>query len=105
MIDGDAIKPRAPGSLAAELIHLAKGLEKNIVRGVLGFLGVAEKAEREIENRAAMLGVKVGELRRRPAGLRLVRTLAICHGLVHERFQWRLDNTSGRMSRWQNTAH
>ena len=38
VVDGDAIKPGARRSFAPELVPLAIGLEKNIMRGVLGSL-------------------------------------------------------------------
>ena len=50
VVDRNPVQPGAPG-----------GLEENIVRGVLGLLGVAQHPQRQIINRAAVLGVKVGE--------------------------------------------
>ena len=63
VIDGDAIKPRAAGRLAPELIQLAECFQKNVMRGVLGFLRVAQVAQGQIINGLAVLVIDVGELR------------------------------------------
>ena len=85
MIDGDAIKPGARRSFTAKLIELAEGFEEHVVRGVLGFLRIAEKPQREVINRAAMFGVKVGESGRRQTGGCRIPVLAVCQRLIHER--------------------
>jgi hypothetical protein len=64
VIDGDAVKPGAPGGFAAKLSHLAKGFEKNIMRGVLGLLRVAQETESEIINRPAVLLINFAKFRR-----------------------------------------
>ena len=84
MIDGDAVKPRAQGRLAAKLIQLAERLQENVMRGVLGLLRVAQDTQGEIINRAAVFGIETGKLRGRQAGWRLIRELTSCDRLVHE---------------------
>ena len=88
MIDGDTVQPGAPGGFTAERVSFAEGLEEHIVGRVLSLLRIAQHAQREIINRAAVLGVKAGEFRRRPFGLRRFRTLLLCQRLVHERLHW-----------------
>jgi hypothetical protein len=58
VVDGDAVEPRAPGRFAAELVHFPERLEKHILRGVLGALRIAEIAEREIVDGAAVFAVR-----------------------------------------------
>ena len=92
MVDGDAVKPRAQGGLAAELVQLAECLQEHIMRGILGLLRVAEKTQRQIINRAAIFLIKTGKFRRAPD-----RLATLCHGftscgwLAHESFHCPLD--------------
>ena len=104
MVDGNAIEPGAPGGIAAELIHLAESLEKNVVRGVLGLLRIAQKAQGKVINRAAVRGVKVGKFRRRQTGLRFIQTLTFCDRAVHESTHNVLDSKAGAKSRRQMRA-
>ena len=53
----------ADGGVAAKLPQLPIDLEENIVRDVLGFLWIGEKAQREIIDRLAVRLVKLGKLR------------------------------------------
>jgi hypothetical protein len=63
MIDSDAVEPRAEGRIAAKLVHLAEGFEEHIMRGILRLFRIAEKAQREVINRAAVLGIKLAKFR------------------------------------------
>jgi hypothetical protein len=62
MVDGDAIKPGAPGGGAAELVEFAEGLEKNVVGNVLGFGGITKKAQCQVIDGAAVSFVEGGEV-------------------------------------------
>jgi hypothetical protein len=86
VIDGDPVEPGAPGGFAPELMGLAEGFQEDVVRGVLGFLGVSEKTEGKVINRPAVLGVKAGKPRGRQTDWRLVQTWLRWCGLAHERF-------------------
>ena len=85
MIDRDAIQPGAPGRFAAERVHFAEGLEKDVVGGVFGFLGIAKEPEGEVVDGAIVFGVKAGKLGGQPRR-DFVRTHSFCQRLVHERF-------------------
>src|SRR5881398_687585 len=65
MIDRNAVKPRPPGGFTPELIHFSEGFEEHVVGCILRFLRIAQVAEREIKNGAAMLFVQSGKFRRR----------------------------------------
>jgi hypothetical protein len=115
MIDGDTVEPGAPGGVAAELVHLAEGLQEHIVGGILGLLRVAEEAQGQVIDGAAVLLVQLSELGRRQPGVRPGRRLArlrrtglsarggrtftFCQRLAHECVHCRLDMSRGRMSR------
>ena len=83
MINGNAVKPRAPGGFPSELIHLPERLEEDVVGGVLGLLGIAEQPEREVIDRAAMFLIEFGKLGRCQPARRVIHTLRLCQRLAH----------------------
>src|SRR5271165_580307 len=99
MVDGDAVKPGADRGLAAKLIQPKKGLQEDVVGGVLGFLRVGEETQGKVINGPAVLLIEAGKLRRRPAGRHPPLDLRRCRGFVHECFHLRLDRVPGKMSR------
>src|SRR5258708_29804787 len=77
MVDGDAVKPGAPGGFAAEFLQVAVCLEENIVGGVLGFLVVAEHSQGQVIHGAAVLSIKICKIGGSQPGLRRLRTLLL----------------------------
>ena len=61
---------------AAELVQIAQGFEEDIVRGVLGLLRVAQEAEGQVINGAAVLAVNRAKLGIPQPVLRLARRWA-----------------------------
>jgi hypothetical protein len=82
VIDRDPINPCPPRGIAAELTHLAESFQKNIVRGVLGFLRVPKKTQGKVIDGAAVLVVESGKFGRRQPGRRLDRALTFCQRLA-----------------------
>src|SRR5258708_38011770 len=77
MVDGDAVKPGAPGGFAAEFLQVAVCLEENIVGGVLGFLVVAEHSQGQVIHGAAVLSIKICKIGWSQPGLWRLRTLLL----------------------------
>jgi hypothetical protein len=99
MIDGDAVKPSAPGGVAPKIGHFAKGFEKNIMSGILGLLRITQKPQSQIINSSTVLLVDGGKFGVRQRSLqRLLGSgfnLRFTHNCVH----WLLDRGASEMSR------
>ena len=62
MVNGNAIEPGAAGGFPTELVHFTEGFEKDVVCGVLGFLGIAQQPQSQVIDRAAVLFIEIGKI-------------------------------------------
>src|SRR5512133_3012231 len=100
MVDGDPVKPRAPGRFAAKRLEVLVSPEENVMRGVLSLLWVAKHAQAKVVNWLAMLGVDLGKRSRPHLYRRHIRLSGrIFHRFAHKRIHQQLDNTRNRTSR------
>ncbi len=87
MIDGDAVKPGARRRLPAKLSQAAHGFKEDVVCGVLGLLRIAQKAQGQVKNGAAVLIIEAGEFLRQNGlfghTLRLGHSAYLFHENLH----------------------
>ena len=80
MVDGNAVKPRAPRGFPAESPEPPVCAQKDIVCCILGFVGVGKQPKAQVKDGAAVLGVEISEIRRtRRCGLRFGRDMFALH--------------------------
>ena len=105
MIDGDAIEPRPRRRVAAKIAPLFEGLEKNVMRRVLGLVRLAQQPERQIKNLPAVGLIQLRESVRREFQNRTAGAFNF-DWIVHERFHYSLtDHPSPRHANKTAVSH